>query len=128
MENTQPKAKILAVEDDKMLSGIYELKLKSQGYLVETAANGEEGLEKARTFMPDLILLDLMMPVMDGYSMLARLRADDTLKNTKVIVLTNLGQEGDIKRAVEYGILDYVVKTDTATNEIIQKVEQVLSA
>lgn len=128
MENTQPKAKILAVEDDKMLSGIYELKLKSQGYLVETAANGEEGLEKARTFVPDLILLDLMMPVMDGYSMLARLRADDTLKNTKVIVLTNLGQEGDIKRAVEYGILDYVVKTDTATNEIIQKVEQVLSA
>jgi two-component system alkaline phosphatase synthesis response regulator PhoP len=128
MENTQPKAKILAVEDDKMLSGIYELKLKSQGYLVETAANGEEGLEKARTFMPDLILLDLMMPVMDGYSMLARLRADDTLKNTKVIVLTNLGQEGDIKRAVEYGILDYVVKTDTATNEIIQKVDHVLTA
>ncbi len=125
---TQPKAKILAVEDDKMLSSIYEMKLKNAGYTVETAYNGEEGLEKARSFGPDLILLDLIMPVMDGYVMLTKLKADPLLRDIKVIVLTNLGQEDDIKRVIERGVLDYVIKTDAATTEIIEKIEQVLAS
>lgn len=126
--NTTPhKAKILAVEDDKYLASIYQMKLKNQGYNVELATNGEEGLGKAKTFQPDLILLDLMMPVMDGYAMLNELKKDPKLKDIKVIILTNLGQEGDIQQAVDHGVLDYVVKTDTATTEIIDKIEKLLA-
>lgn len=124
---TSRKAKILAVEDDKYLASIYQMKLKNQGYNVELAANGEEGLEKAKIFKPDLILLDLMMPIMDGYSMLNELKKDPKLKNTKIIILTNLGQESDIQQAVNHGVLDYVVKTDTATTEIIDKIEKLLT-
>ncbi len=127
-DQSPSKAKILAVEDDKMLSSIYEMKLKGAGYTVETAFNGEEGLEKARTFEPDLILLDLIMPVMDGYGMLTKLKEDPLLKDIKVIVLTNLGQEDNIKRAVERGVLEYLIKTDSSIAEIIEKVEQVLAS
>jgi CheY-like chemotaxis protein len=127
MEQTQAPAKILAVEDDKYLSSIYQMKLKNQGYQVELAANGGEGLEKAKSFKPDLILLDLIMPVMDGYAMLNELKKDPQLKGIKVIILTNLGQEGDIQQAVQHGVLDYVVKTDTATTEIIDKIEKLLA-
>lgn len=125
--STPHKAKILAVEDDQYLASIYQMKLKNQGYNVELAANGEEGLGKAKTFQPDLILLDLMMPVMDGYAMLNELKKDPKLKDIKVIILTNLGQEGDIQQAVSHGVLDYVVKTDTATTEIIDKIEKLLA-
>ena len=81
------------------------------GYEVEVASDGREGLEKIKTFLPDLILLDIIMPVMDGFEVLTALKNDSTISRSPVVVFSTLGQESDIKKAIELGAKDYINKS-----------------
>lgn len=120
------KSKILIVEDDQFLVKIYQTKLESEGFDIELALDGEEGIEKAAKFMPELILLDLILPKMNGFEVLKKLKTDEKTKNIPVIVLSNLGQESDVKQGMELGAVDYLIKSDHSINEIIDKIKSKL--
>lgn len=119
--------KILVVEDDQFYSSIFERKLKAEGYDVVVTSDGEKGLAAARELKPDLILLDMVMPVKDGYETLKDLRQDDTLKGVKVVILSNLGQDADIETTKQYHVADYIVKANMSLEEMVQTVRKVLS-
>lgn len=116
--------KILVAEDDRFLMKIYTDTLTRENFEVIQATNGQEAITKIKTNLPDLILLDLVMPIKDGFETLEELKLDSKTKNIPVIILTNLGQETDIKRGKDLGAIDYLVKSDLSTKEIINKVKQ----
>ncbi|VVA43628.1 PAS domain S-box [Candidatus Roizmanbacteria bacterium] len=105
------RMKIIIIEDDHFFQNFYSLKLKDLGYEVEVANDGKEGIEKIKSFFPDLILLDLIMPVKDGFEVLAELKADPVLSKLPVIVFSTLGQETDIKKALDLGAKLYINKS-----------------
>lgn len=111
--------KILIAEDEKFLSKAYKLKLDGEGYETMIATNGSEVFYILEKFQPQLIILDLIMPEMDGFSVLAKLKTNDTYKNIPVIVSSNLGQEEDIKKAQELGAVDYIVKSDFSMKNLV---------
>ncbi len=119
--------KILVVEDETFLVKIYSVKLKKVGYDVSIATDGEEAVRLAAEVKPDLILLDLILPKMNGFEALERMRANPLNKKTPVIVLSNLGQEEDIKRAEALGANDYLVKANFSIQDVIAKMEEVLN-
>lgn len=123
MSNEQKKKKILLAEDDKFISLAYLDGLKRAGYEVEHAKNGKEALEKAKSFLPDLIFLDIIMPEMNGFEALEEIKKDESLKNIPVIVLSNLGQDTDIKKGKELGAIDYLIKANFSMAEVIKKIE-----
>src|SRR3989344_6028291 len=97
-------AKILLTEDDPLMVRMYQRKLVNDGYEVDIASNGEEGLVKIRSFRPDLVLLDIMMPKLNGLQVLERMKADPTISKIPVVILTNLGgSEEDIERGLGLG-------------------------
>jgi len=116
--------KLMVVDDDRFITKVYSIKLTHEGYDVILAHNGEEALEKAKKDKPGLILLDLIMPRMDGFETLERLKKDAKLKNVPVLVLSNLGQETDIERAMELGAEDYLVKSNISLKYILEKIDQ----
>ena len=118
------KKKLMVVDDDRFITKVYSIKLAHEGYDVILAHNGEEALEKAKKDKPDLILLDLIMPRMDGFETLERLKKDPKLKKVPVLVLSNLGQETDIERATELGAKDYLVKSNISLKYILEKIDQ----
>ena len=118
---------ILVAEDDRFYANIYNTRLTREGYDVVVASDGEQALKIARDRKPDLILLDLILPVKDGFETLEELRADNELKNVKVVVLSNLGQEADVQRVKKLGVEAYLVKTDLSIQEMIDKVKSCLS-
>jgi CheY-like chemotaxis protein len=118
-------AKILLVDDEPDLIDTIQCRLEANNFVVSTASNGEEGLQKAASDMPDLILLDTNMPVMNGHEMLERLRKDPDLKEIPVIMCTALCEAQDITAASSYGISDYVTKPfDYA--DLIEKINNAL--
>lgn len=119
-------SKVLIIEDDPPYRKIYKRKFEVAGYEVETAENGEEGFAKAQTFRPDLVLVDLMMPKMDGFQFLDHLRADDSLKGTPVFVLTNLSTPEDAEKVLRRGALGVMVKSDTEPHAIVNRANKVL--
>ena len=119
--------KILAAEDDKLISASLCDALKSAGYEAVPAYDGEEAVAKAKTEKPDLILLDIMMPKLDGISVLWELRSDPDTAKTPVVVLTNIGDVETISKIVEAGAVDYLLKSDQSVDDIIQKVKDVLA-
>lgn len=112
--------KILVAEDDKFIAHAYKNALKMEGFNVELASDGEEALAKAKTFKPDLMLLDLVMPVKNGFDTLRDLRKHNT--KLPVIILSNLGQESDIKQCEKFGISDYLIKSNISMKEVISKI------
>ena len=118
---------VLVAEDDDFYANIYKVKLTKEGFEVEIARDGSEALKAARARKPDLILLDLIMPNKDGFETLKEIRADVNLKNIKVIALSNLGQEEDIKRVRDLGANDYMIKTNVPLQEVINKVKEYTS-
>ena len=119
---------MLVVDDDENLTTVLVDKLNLSGFDALGALDGEEGLKKALTFHPDIILLDLVMPKMSGLDMLKKLRADPWGKGVGVVVLTALEQQIDyMAKAVESGIWGYLVKTNYSLDEVIQKVKDMLS-
>lgn len=121
----QPK-KVLVVEDDKMILDMYTLKFTQEGYEVVQAENGKDGLEMAKQHHPDIILLDIILPQMDGFTVLKSLKSDKSLKNIPVILLTNLGQDGDVKKGLELGAVDYLIKANFTPSQVVDKVKVLL--
>jgi CheY-like chemotaxis protein len=115
---------IFVVEDNEFLIKFYRIKLEKEGYSVIFACNGEEAMKKMQTEMPDIILLDLIMPKKCGLEVLAELKKDPKFQNIPVLVLTNLGQGEDMKKAMDAGADDYIVKADTSFEDIISKIEK----
>ncbi|OGF26873.1 hypothetical protein A2303_02535 [Candidatus Falkowbacteria bacterium RIFOXYB2_FULL_47_14] len=117
---------ILIIEDEKYLSDMYRLKFEHCGFKVMTAGNGQEGLEAARKNKPDLILLDLIMPVMNGYEVLREFRQDAELKDSKVYIWSNLSQASEIKKGLLAGADGYFVKTNMTPGQLAHKVKELL--
>ncbi|MFC1612249.1 response regulator [Patescibacteria group bacterium] len=113
---------ILIVEDDELLLRALYLKLKKLGYTLASATNGQTAVKVAQRVKPDLILLDLILPKLDGFGVLKILKSDPRLKNIPVIVLSNLGDEKDIQRAKKLGANDYLLKASTKLEQIQKKV------
>ena len=122
------KKKILIVEDEAILGELLMQKLTKEGYVVLWEADGEAGLQTMRTFMPDLVLLDIVMPKKDGYEVLAEMRKDDRLKAIPVMVISNSGQPVEIKRISAFGVKDYIVKAQFSPDEVLKKVHRYLEA
>lgn len=116
--------KILLVEDEEILADVLKEKLLQDKFEVEVAADGVAAIEIANVFEPDLIMLDLIIPKKDGFQVLKELKADPKLKTIPVIVLSNLGQDEEIKRALSLGAVDYMVKAQHPINEVIEKVKK----
>ncbi len=121
MSKTQ---KILIIEDEKPLAMALDLKLRDAGFDVETAYDGVEGLEKLAKNKYDLILLDLIMPRKDGFTVLAEMRERND--KTPVIALTNLSQKEDLDKVREYGVDKYFVKSDMPLHEVVSEVQAFL--
>ncbi len=119
--------KILAAEDDKLISGSLCEALKAAGYDPTPAYDGEEAVAKAKEIMPDLVLLDIMMPKLDGISVLWELKSNPATAKIPVVVLTNIGDVETISKIVEAGAVDYLLKSDQSVDDIIKKVQDVLA-
>jgi DNA-binding response OmpR family regulator len=119
--------KVLIVEDDEVLSRALSIKLTKGGFTVKIAKNGRDGLSLFKKFGPQLILLDIIMPVMDGLAMLKELRQDRAGKKVPVIVLTNLSEAEKTAEALEQGVHEYLVKTDWKLDDILKLVNSRLN-
>ncbi len=120
--------KILLVEDDPMVVRMYQRKLTKDGFRVTLAFNGEEGLAALMKERPDIILLDIMMPKMNGIEMLKRIKADPVLKNIPVVILTNLGDRPeDVQKCKELGAEDYWVKASVSLKEAVDRTNKILA-
>jgi DNA-binding response OmpR family regulator len=106
---------------------MYSKKFEIKGFEVSSAKDGEEGYTVAQSAKPDIILTDLMMPRLDGFGLLKKLKADDELKSVPVIMLTNVGgSDEDKNKGLELGAKDYLVKTQNTPNQIVEKVEKLI--
>lgn len=121
------KVKIAIIEDDEAIVQMYRLKFDADGYEVKTAGDGMAGLKLIADFKPDIVLLDLMMPVMNGLDVLARLRKDATTKDLKVVVLTNMGDAETASKAFAMKATDYIVKAEMTPREVSEKIKQLLA-
>ncbi|OGY47287.1 MAG: hypothetical protein A3J62_02655 [Candidatus Buchananbacteria bacterium RIFCSPHIGHO2_02_FULL_38_8] len=119
-------AKILLVEDDQTLIEMYQLKIKEGGLDLLLAPDGEIGLELAKKELPAVILLDIMMPKMDGFAVLTELKKDSKTKNIPVLLLTNLGQKADIEKGQKLGANDYIVKSSMTPSQVLEKIKSFL--
>lgn len=120
--------KILICEDDPLISRMYETVFKFEGFEVDVARNGEEGVEHARKHLPKMILLDVMMPKMSGIEVLENLKANPSTKNIPVVVLTNLSGINDAQRALELGAVKFIVKSKNKPKEIVAQIKEILKS
>lgn len=118
--------KILLVEDESFLANLLSDYIKEQGVSLEQASTGEECLAKASAVKPDIILLDIILPGIDGYEVLKQLKANPELSKIPVIFLSNLGGKEEIERGMELGAADYLVKSSLVMEEIIKKIKGIL--
>lgn len=119
-------AKILIVDDDITLRDMYGERLKAEGYEIDVASNGEEAIQKVQGSKPDLILLDIMMPKVNGFATLDMLKNTPEYKNIPVILLTALIQDENKVRGLDSGAVDYIIKSETMPGDVIKKVKTVL--
>lgn len=117
---------ILIIEDDKFLRDLITRKLTQEGYKISEAIDGEEGFKKIKDEKPALVLLDLILPGIDGFEVLTRIKDAPELSKIPVMIISNLGQGEDIERAKKLGVIDYVVKAHLTPNEIVEKVRSIL--
>lgn len=120
----QTQNHVLVVEDDKFLSGIYEKKLQIEGYQVGVADNGADGLAQAKRLPPQVILLDILLPKLDGLSVLQELKLNEATKNIPVILLTNLGQKDEMDKGLKLGAADYLIKAHFKPSEVVQRIKK----
>ncbi len=119
--------RILIVEDDDFLRSLAVTKLTTEGFAMEVASSGDEGLEKVLTTPPDLMILDLMLPQVSGFETLEKVRTNEATKKLKVIVFSNLGEEADIKKCLDLGVSEYLVKANFTLDELAEKIKTVLA-
>lgn len=123
MENPTVQPHILVAEDDKLYAKVYQNKLSKEGYLVTVVSNGIEAIKKISEIKPSLVLLDLIMPEMDGFEVLRRLKSNPETKSIHILVMSNLGQDSDIAKAKELGAEDYFVKSNVSITELMEKIK-----
>ena len=117
---------ILIVEDDKFLRELITQKLSKEGFNVSEAVDGEEGIKKIKEEKPQLVLLDLILPGIDGFEVLSRMKEDPIVSSTPVIILSNLGQKEDVEKGLKLGAVDYLIKAHFTPGEIIEKIRGIL--
>lgn len=120
------RKKVLIIEDDDHISKIYGIKLSKENVDTIVARDGEEGINMIVSEKPDLVLLDLMIPKKDGFTVLEEVKKTPFGKNLPILVLSNLGQENDIKKATSLGAADYFIKVNLSIQEVIDKVNKYL--
>ncbi len=118
---------ILLVEDDTFLGNIYKTKFEMEGFKIFVADNGEKGLSEVKKKKPSIVLLDILLPKMDGFAVLEALKKDENVKDIPVILLTNLGQKDDVEKGLEMGAIDYLIKAHFKPSEVVTKVKEVLN-
>ena len=119
---------ILLIEDDNLLQRMYQDKFEKEGYKVNLAVDGEEGLVKMKEERPDLVVLDVMMPNMNGFEVLENMKECTDGANIPVVLLTNLSGEEDAKKGLEMGAVAYLIKSENTPDHIAAKIEEILSA
>jgi len=119
--------KILLVEDDPFLLSMYSTKFELENFKVISASDGEMGLKKAKEESPDLILLDILMPKMNGFEVLEHLKDDSSTKNIPIILLTNLNQKNEIEKGLSLGADDYLIKAHFMPSEVVGKIKKILN-
>ena len=117
---------ILLVEDDPFLIDIYTTKLKKEKFSVEVAVDGEECLSKLKETMPDLLILDIVLPNVDGWEVLRKIKANPKLKTIPVVVLSNLGQKEEVEKGKKLGAAKYLIKAYYKPSEVIAEVKKIL--
>ncbi|OGH11259.1 MAG: hypothetical protein A2857_06565 [Candidatus Levybacteria bacterium RIFCSPHIGHO2_01_FULL_36_15] len=118
--------KILVAEDDKYLANAYRVKLTKAGYEVKIVGDGQEALSALKDFVADIILLDLVMPVKDGFTTLEELKGNEKWRSIPVIIASNLGQKEDLEKSLKLGANDFIIKSDMTLNDLISKVNSIL--
>jgi DNA-binding response OmpR family regulator len=118
--------KILIIEDDKFLRELISRKLSDEGFNVAEAVDGEEGVKKVKIENPDLILLDLILPGIDGFEVLSKTKEEPSSAQTPVIILSNLGQKEEVEKGLKLGAVDYLIKAHFTPGEIIEKIKTIL--
>jgi CheY-like chemotaxis protein len=114
--------KVLLVEDEEIMINLLQKKLIQEGYNVEVAINGEEGLKKIKELKPDIVLLDIIMPKMGGFEVMEEMRKDPELNKIPIVVISNSGQPVELDKAKELGAKDWLIKTEFDPQEVIEKV------
>jgi len=117
---------ILIIEDDKFLRELIAQKLFKEGYNIIEAIDGEEGIKKVKEEKPDLVLLDLILPGIDGFEVLSQIKEDSSLAQIPVIILSNLGQKEDVEKGLKLGAIDFLIKAHFTPGEIIEKINSAL--
>ena len=120
------KKKILIIEDDKFLRELIARKLLDEGFDIVEAVDGEEGIKMIKESGPDLVLLDLILPSIDGFEVLARVKEDTSIVPVPIIILSNLGQKEEVEKGLELGAVDYLIKAHFTPGEIIEKIKNIL--
>ena len=124
-QSSATNPKILLVEDEEMLASMYKTKFSKEGFEIEVATDGEDGIAKAQAGKYDIILVDIIMPKMDGFATLKQLRAMEQYKSIPIIMLTNLGQQEDIDKGKNLGATDYMVKANFTPSQVLEKIKSV---
>lgn len=124
---------ILFVEDDTFLIDIYKTKLKEAGFNLEVAMEGQEALRKIaehnlgkETIWPDLLVLDIVLPHLNGWEVLEKIKADEKLKNMKVLVLSNFSQKSEVEKGLSFGVTKYLIKAHYTPSEVLQEIKKIL--
>jgi len=122
----EEKKKVLIVEDDTFLLNMYANKFEKEGFSVLVAEDGRKGLKTAIKELPDIILLDILLPGIDGFGFLEEIKKDEKAKKIPIILLTNLSQKDDVDRGLKLGADDYLIKAHFMPSEVIEKVKELL--
>ena len=118
---------ILLIEDDPLLIDIYSTKLKESGFEVTVAEDGEKGLKSLEGTMPDLVLLDIVLPKQNGWEVLSKIRQNDRFKDLKVVLLSNLGQKEEIEKGLSLGADRYLIKAHFTPTQVVQEIQKLLT-
>lgn len=119
--------KVLLIDDDEAITTVFSTALSKEGFETSRAATGQEGFDKAKSELPDLILLDQVLPDLKGNEVLAMLKKEEVTKNIPVVILSNFSQEELVKEAINEGAADYIFKYQAATTDVVEKVKQILN-
>ena len=124
---TRYMKQILLIEDDPFLLDIYSTKLTEAGFSVETATNGEEALIKAKENLPRLIILDIVLPQIDGWEILKRIKSENNLRQIPVVILSNLGQKSEVEKGLKMGAAKYLIKAHYTPSQVVKEIKETLN-
>ena len=118
--------KIILVEDDPFLIDIYTTKLKELDFAIQVATDGEEAISKIKEEKPDLIVLDIVLPHVDGWEILREIKGEEKLAKTKIIILSNLGQKEEVEKGLQLGATKYLIKAHYTPSQVVEEIKKIL--